>query len=305
MKENKVIKFLLNPPTCFIILTIILTLVFCISSIILVCLGLTAFVLSYVIYAFAGVTLSYAMFLIVKYSPRLKAQFLEFLKSKKFTRELLENYGYRTAVTTLVSLILNVLFGLFEITMSAISLSIWYGALGLYHIILSFTRLGILQTSRKKFKQGLSENKYKLGLYKRTGVCIILLNLALSGAIVQMMFSQRAFMYVGLMIYAMAAFAFYKITIAIVGLVKAKRTNNLSTEAFKNLNVVDGIVSIYALQTALIATFSTPETDMSYMNLITGVVVVILTIGLGALMIIKSNKLKKKLKENEDGRQEI
>ena len=132
--------------------------------------------------------------------------------------------------------------------------------------------------------------------YRNTGICVLVFNLALAGAIGQMIFSRRAFVYVGLMIFAMAAFSFWKITVSILGIFKARKHNDYSTQSLRNLNLTDAMVTLYGLQTALIATFSATEGgDMGYMNMITGIVVTVLSLALGVYMIIKSSKELKKL----------
>ncbi len=296
-KKDKIVAFLSDPPLWFYVCVYVLTLLFCIGSLLLVAFGVVG-VLSYIIFAFAGVFLAYTVFTVVKSAPKIKAKGKAVLEANKFTNKLMHDYAFRTKVFSGWSVFINVCFAGFEIVMSLVSHSIWYGALGSYHLLLCVTRFGVIYTLIKK--NGTNETELKarnLKLYKQCGWCIIAFNVALTGAIAQMMFSRKAFNYVGLMIFVMAAFAFYKITVAIVNIVKAKKFNDYGTQCLRNVNLTDAVVSIYALQTALIATFSTEAEfgSMRYMNFISGVAVVVVTIAVGVYMIAKSKKEQKKL----------
>ncbi len=114
-----------------------------------------------------------------------------------------------------------------------------------------------------------------------------------------MIFSDAHFTYMGWTIFAYAAYAFYKITMSIISFIKAHKQEDLTIRAIRNINLVDALVSILALQTALLTMFSEEETNISLFNTFTGIVVSLLSIGIGIYMIISANKKMKELqKEN-------
>ncbi len=302
MKDNKFLIFLKRPPKWFMILTFCLTVIFAGGSLVLLLLNLGEQFYSYIVYAFAGTFLAYAVYLIVILAPKIKKWYLDAIKKYKFTRKVYEDYKFRTVVFSCSSLIFNFCFGAFEIVMGAAYQSIWFGSLGLYHLILSLTRFGIVYRYYKQSKTQEVDFNKTLKTYKNTGICILIFNLALAGAMGQMIFSQRALEYVGLMIFAIAAYAFYKITISIIGIFKAKKHNDYLAQSLRNLNLTDAMVSLYALQTALIATFSIEQgTDMAFMNMATGIVVTVISIFIGIYMIVKSKKDNNKLNQTNKG----
>ncbi len=295
MKKEEFWQFIKHPPIWLSILTYCLTLVFSTLSIVLLVLNLAEKIYSYIVFILAAITLTYAVFLFVRSIPLIKVRFIDTLKKYKFTRKIYEDYSFRTIVFSCSSLIFNFCFGAFEIIMGAVAHSIWFGSLGLYHLILSSTRFGIVYRYYKQSKTQEVNLEQKLKTYKNTGVCILIFNLALAGAMGQMIFSRRAFEYIGLMIFFIATYAFYKITVSIIGIYKAKKHNDYNTQSLRNLNLTDAMVSLYALQTALIETFDVAGTDMSYMNMATGIVVTAISIFIGIYMIVKSRKEIKKL----------
>jgi hypothetical protein len=143
-------------------------------------------------------------------------------------------------------------------------------------------------------------------VYRNSGIITLALNVALSVAIGQMIFSDAHFTYMGLTIFAYAAYAFYKITMSIIALIKAHKQTDLTVRAIRNINLVDALVSILALQTALLTMFSDGEINISAFNTFTGIVVSLLSVGIGIYMIVSANKKMKELqKENKTNEQSI
>lgn len=110
----------------------------------------------------------------------------------------------------------------------------------------------------------------------------------------------------GWTVFAYAAYAFYKITMSIISFVKAHKQTDLTVRAIRNINLVDALVSILALQTALLTTFSTGEVNISTANTLTGIAVSFLSIAIGIYMIVSARKKMEELqKEKIDNEQSI
>ena len=173
--------------------------------------------------------------------------------------------------------------------------SIWFGALATYYILLAVMRGALLMYHRKK-RNLESGPLIRARNYRNTGILLLILNAALSSAIAQMIFDDRHYSYKDWLIFAFAAYAFYKITMAIINALKARRQDDLTIVAIRELNLVDGMVSILALQTALLHTFTEPgaNVDISTFNTLTGIAVSGSSIALSIYMIIKGNKTIKK-----------
>ena len=298
MKDKKsfieIWNWLKNPPTYVKILTFLIAFITSISSIIVaICIDLenNVNVLAYIIFALAGISLAYAVFLIIPIIPKTKEYIVAFMNKRNFTKKLLENYGFRTIVFAICTFIFSIVFAGVNAYLGIKYKSIWFGALATYYILLAFMRGGILVFHQKKDKKE-DENK-QIKLYKNCGIVLLILNIALSSSIAQMIFDGAHFVYVGLTIFAYAAYAFFKITMSIINFVKANRGQSLTIQAIRNINLADAVVSILALQTALLNTFSEGDIDVSLMNTFTGIIVSAFTIGLGIYMIVKSRKLKK------------
>lgn len=268
-------------------------------------------ILSYLSYALAAITFSYTVYTIVIFAPNMKNRLIKFMRKSQFVSRLLDNWGYRTVVFAGFALLINVLYVAFNGVIAIISHSIWYGALATYYILLTALRSGIVLYHRKKSKGKIyfknsaieetfsEEIKFKITEHKKyraCGVLLIILPVSLSFAILQMVVSGSAFIHYGWIIYAVAAYAFYKITMAIINIFKASKSDDMTIRALRCVSLADAMVSILALQTTLLFAFSNGA-PTGFANALTGGVVCALTIALGIYMIINANKRLKEIRK--------
>ena len=246
--------------------------------------------LIYALYAILLALFIYCFIFTVKYGGALISRSIS---SHEFTSRLASDRAYRTMVFSCVSFLINVAYVLFQTLMAIIYRSMWYGTFAVYYAMLCLVR-GVAvwaDISAKKRCGGNSEalRKAKLHTYMMCGVLLILLSAALAVALGYMIFNDISFRYAGLTIYVMAVYAFYKIIISIINLVNAKKFNDYGVQSLRNIRFIDALVSIFAIQTALIAAFNGEEDgSMHVMNAVMAAVVCLLTLGLGVYMIARS-----------------
>ncbi len=303
-------KKILNPPTCVKVLIFIITLISATLSLVMVGLGLENGLLSiiaYILFGVAGVSLAYSVYLIIPIFPKMKSGIIAWMEKYEFTHLLLRNFGFRTVIFAIGSFLMSLLFSSFNAYMGIKNRSIWYGALAAFYIALAFLRGGVLAYHKRRIgKKVQNDDYFKAKVYRNSGISTLILNIALSSAIAQMIFSGEHFTYMGLTIFVYAAYAFYKITISIIALVKAHKQTDLTVRAIRNINLVDALVSILALQTALLTRFNEGEINISIFNTFTGIIVSLLSVGIGIYMIASANKkLKEIQKENKTNEQSI
>jgi hypothetical protein len=239
----------------------------------------------------------------------MKKGVVSWMEKHEFTRLLLRNFGFRTVIFAIGSFLMSLLFGGFNAYMGIVNRSIWYGSLATFYIALAFLRGGVLAYHKKKrgkSYQSQNDEYVKAKTFRNSGIIMLILNIALSQALAQMIFSDAHFTYMGWTVFAYAAYAFYKITMSVIGLIKAHKQDDLTVRAIRNINLVDALVSILALQTALLTTFSEGEINISLFNTFSGVVVSIFSVGIGIYMIASANKKMKEIqKENKTNGQSV
>lgn len=288
-----------RPGAKILIPTYILTVIFVALALVMLFIGyegnLILEILAYTSYALAALTLAYTVYTIVIYAPTMKQDVMGFLKGHEITRQILENWGFRTLITSTFAFAFGIFNSVLNAYLGISQLSIWYGALAAYYIFLAIMRFGLLIYHRKKHDFE-SEALIRAKKYTQCGVWLLLLNVALSSAIAQMIFDDRGFQYKDWLIYAFAAYAFYKIIMSVINAVKAGRQDDLTIRAIREINMVDAAVSILALQTALLHTFGDGSLDISLFNTFTGSAVSIFSLSLSVVMIVRGSKKIKEIK---------
>lgn len=264
--------------------------------------------LAYIVYAVAAVTLGYAVYTLVLFAPRAKRKITALLQRFSFTNKLMEQYGFRTVAFAVVSFAISLGYVLFNGVIALVELSVWYGALAGYYLVLAIMRGEVLFFHRKKRgrinEKQTEKRRREVKIYRLCGVGLILLPLCLSFAILQMVIGENSFEHAGLTIYVSATYAFYKITMSVINAIKARSADDMTVRALRSINLADSFVSILALQTAMFKEFS-DGTGVGVANALTGGVVCALTAALGIYMIIKANTILKTIRRNKsNGRKE-
>lgn len=298
-------KKILNPPTWAKILTFNVSIVSAVGALLMLLVEYennALAIVAYTLFGIAGTSLAYSVYLLIPLFPKMKNGIIEWMERREFTHLLLRNFGFRTIVFSVGSFLMSVLFSAFNAYMGIANRSIWYGALATFYIALALIRGGVLTYHRSRMgKQDRRESDeyLKAKVYRNSGIVTLILNLALSSAIAQMIFSGAHFSYMGWTVFAYAAYAFYKITMSIISFIKAHKQTDLTVRAIRNINLVDALVSILALQTALLTMFSEGDINISLFNTLTGIAVSVLSVGIGIYMIVSANKKMKELQKED------
>lgn len=298
---KKLLNFFKQPPVWFVFVWLAITL--CAIAAALLCMFLLDSIINYVVYALSAISLGYLVYAIIITAPKIKRGIVSKLNQRNFTNKLINQFGFRTVVFAIVSFTLSAAYVAFNGVLGIINRSVWYGSLAAYYLILAVMRGIVIVFYRGKNKLVLKGKDFKaeaFKIYRLCGIGLIVLPIALSFAILNMVLGKNSFEHYGYTIYVAALYAFYKIIMAIYNAVKAKKSEDATVSALRNINLADALVSILALQTAMFKQFGGESSFQGYMNAATGTIVCVLTLAIGIIMIVWSNK---KLKENRDGRE--
>lgn len=173
---------------------------------------------------------------------------------------------------------------------------VWYGVLSAYYFVLILFRGGVLFADKKcseRFKD--DEKKTDISRWRinmASGAFLIVVELVMMGAITQMMLSERPVQSVEITAIITATYTFYKITMAVYNLIKARKISNPVTQSLRNLNFADACMSVVSLTVLLVSTFGDENTAVGihYMKYAVGFFVCALIIAMATFMIISANK---------------
>lgn len=222
------------------------------------------------------------------------------IEENPFTRRLTGDYRYRTVMFAFPGLVLNVVFALFNGVIGICVRSAWYGTLSAYYILLSVMRYLTVGYERKMSKRERNREALadEISVYHKCGILFLMMTAALCGMVILMVLKEEGKSYPGFLIYAVAAYTFYKLIISIVNLVKVRKLKSPLLMAIRDIGYIDACVSVLSLQTAMFASFGEGQKELTkLMNGLTGTVVCALVLCIGSYSIYSANKMKKGLSE--------
>ena len=311
-KHNKFIDWLLRPHGAWLILLYCVTIASVIGAILTMTVGDASdsrLIVSYALYGVAAVTLGYSVYTLVRIVPALKRNVKERLQKNEFTGKLLAHYGFRTIVFSILSLIVSAAYAVYNGVIAALSSSTFYGALASYYLLLVLLRGSVLFYHRQKKKTAATEEEHAedkktraLKVYGFCGSILIVLPFCLSFAVMEIVGADKAFEHAGYMIYVAAAYTFYKVIMSCVNLSKARKNEDMTIRAVRNINLADALVSVLALQTAMFRSFSSGINNGVF-NAVTGAAVCALTAALGIYMVINVCRKLRRLREVKEDTQ--
>lgn len=207
-------------------------------------------------------------------------------KTKKWLSKIKahNNLYDKAIISATAGFTINIAYALYHGIMGAASHSVWLLLLGAYYIILSVMRFSAVLYYRniKSSKNSFSE----LFLLNFLGWMLILTSVILGFSVYLSYRFDTAVKYHEITMISIAAYTFYKITLTIINIVKAKKYNSLLLIAIRNIGCADAAASLLSLQRSMIVSFDgMSKQESELMNLLTGIGVCIFTLSLGFYMI--------------------
>ena len=180
------------------------------------------------------------------------------------------------------SLTFNFIYALGNCVVGFLSSSWWFITVGAYYIVLTVTRYSVLQVRRK------AKGNYDTELFARkiTGILLVVLSFCIVGVNIMSAVKDRGTAFHEIVMITIATYTFTKITISIIGMVKAKHSASPVLKTLRNIALADACVSIYTMQRSMLVSFPGMETtDILLLNIFTGTAVwfVVLLLGINLI----------------------
>ena len=286
MGRRRLREILREPGKPLLIAVGALALLFVAGAVAMVVLGYDG-VWAYVVYAGAAVFFAYAVYLLIRFIPRIKVVFARAAEKSPALRRVLHDYGARTVVFASFAFAVNIGYAVFQGVMGILAHSLWFGLLACYYLLLSGLRGGVLFAEHRLRAAGGAEEppEGKLKIYRMCGVSLIVLDLAMCAAVTQMVLFGSPVRYGFVQVLVSAMYTFYKAILAVVNFVKAKRLRDPVVQSLRGVCAVDALISVVALETAMLATFGNGE-DMLALRAATGFAACAIAIAIGITMTV-------------------
>ena len=287
MDWKKIGKKLLFPP---IWLTVILVIASAAALVFIFVKGMEETISAYIVYLLAFYTLSTVTVFCVLVLPKQYSTLKQKVYANPLGNRFLTDRVFRTNVTLSVSFAISMLYVSINLWSWYMLKSYWFMVLAAYYVIMAVMRFLLVRYVRTQ-KIGTSI----LGEWKRSRICayiLLLINLSLSGAVLMILYQHRGYDYPGVMIYVMALYTFYALTMSIVDIVKYRKLGSPVMSTAKIVSLSAALVSMLNLETAMFAQFGgdlSPEHQRIFI-ILTGAGVSVTVVTLSIILIVRATK---------------
>lgn len=191
------------------------------------------------------------------------------------------NKTYKMAI---LSLVINVIYGAYNVIMGVASPSWWFLTAGTYYLILSVVRYFVLRAKKDEIKRILKPF---------TGSMLMVLSIPLAGMVVLASVKDRGTDFHEIAMITIALYTFTKLTFAIINIVKAKSKTPERIKILRNISFADAFVSIFSLQRSMLVSFEgMAANEIRIMNIATGSAVCVIVFFLGLNLVRKKRGSK-------------
>lgn len=196
---------------------------------------------------------------------------------------------YRLLTTAAAGLIFNLLYALYNGVLGLMAHSLWFVTMGAYYILLSTMRFTAVLAGRRGMLTGEGAD---IMIVRLSGILLVILAAVLAGSVYLSLTREVAVGYHKIVMITIATYTFSKLTLAIVGALKARRTRAPLLTAIRHIGCADAAASLLSLQRSMFASFGDAgsHTDTFIMNAAAGGAVCLFIVGLGIRMVTVRSK---------------
>ena len=287
MDWKKLGKKLLFPPA---FLMVILVIISAVALTLIFVKGLEESIPAYIFYVLAFYTLTVVTIFCAMVLPKQYSTIKQKIYDNPLGNRYMTDRVFRTNISLSISFVISMLYVGINLWSWHMLGSYWFMVLAVYYVIMAVMRFLLVRyvRIRKIGADILSE-------WKRSRICayiLLLINLSLSGAVLMILYQHRGYDYPGIMIYVMAMYTFYALTMSIVDIVKYRKMGSPIMSTAKIVSLSSALVSMLNLETAMFAQFGgdmSPENQQIFI-ILTGAGISITVVTLSVILIVRATK---------------
>lgn len=243
---------------------------------------------AYAAYVLSAYTLTVVCIFCVKTLPGYYRETREKLYQNPWGNRYMTDTAFKVRISLYLALGINLMYSAFKLAAGIYYSSFWWGAVAIYYIILSMIRFLLLRYMRNMSSEQDVISEYRR--YRLCGMMMVLLNLSLTGIIIQMVRDHKAYSYSEIMILASATYTFYTVTVSIIDMIKYRKYKSPVLSASKAIRFASALVALLSLETAMLAQYGDDEAFRRLMTGLTGAGVCIIVLAISVYMIVKANR---------------
>ena len=221
--------------------------------------------------------------------PQIIKFFKTLKRENKYVNRYFSDIQLRINISLYGSLVWNVAFAIFQLTLGFYHKSFWFYSMFAYYVILCVIRFFLVNHTRKYKANEEIKIEIKKSIF--CGYLLIAINLALAVIVFFMVYWNRTFYHHMITTIALAAYTFFTFTSAIINLVRYRKYKSPVYSSAKTISLIAGAVSMLTLESTMLTTFGTAESQLfsQIMLSLTGIAVIGFAITMAIIMIVKGN----------------
>lgn len=210
------------------------------------------------------------------------------------TARYLDDPFFRTEINLYFGTAVNALYIFIKFFSGLYLRSGWLIAFALYYTVLTILRTSLAQFVRQnEFKQDICAEYRR---YRLVGFLLLGMNIVLSGILSRMIALEEAVDYPGVLVYAVAAYTFYAVIIAVVGLIQYRRHGSPVISAIKVVNLTAAMMAMLSLEATMLHHFGGDDSRFRATMLgVSGLAASIIILSLSIYMILHATKKIRRL----------
>lgn len=247
-------------------------------------------------YLISSYTLTVVCMFCIKVIPGYYKAAKQKLHGNQYAHRYLTDVVFKTEIGLYRSLFVNMLYVAVNAIAGILYRTYWFGIFAVYYGIIAIMRFLLV---RYVGRNPIGDNH--LGELKRARLCagiLVTVNLALSGAVLMMLYFNRGFRYQGFLIYVIAMYTFYITVTAIIDMIKYRKYKSPVMSITKVIKMTSALFSMLFLETAMFAQFGTdtPPEVKRIMIMITGAAISATVVTMAIYMMVRTSKEIKEIK---------
>ena len=204
------------------------------------------------------------------------------------------------------SLVIKLIYAAVNLVIGAVNGSIWLQSMGLYYLVLAVVRavLGLYEGRMERLTDPV--RRYRLGWngFQICGILLLILHLTTTGVIFQIIRDGQSKAHGEILVIANAAYTFYQVVLAVIGVVRYQRNPSPIWGASRNIDLTEAWMSLFFLQASMLTQFGGGEQFRYLMNTLTGGAVCIMAV-FGAIGMIVHGHKRKQQGEMQNGESSV
>ena len=180
-------------------------------------------------------------------------------------RRIKQDYSFRTFLFSALSFLATAAFTGYNLFLYASYGYDWNFVIAVYYALLLTIKAYVLVSEVRFYKGGTDETEKEKKRKKKflvQSIFLFIIDFALIAPLSFMTKQKKPVRYTTVSAIAVAAYTFYKLTVAAYNAVKTRNKYNLSVNILRKINFIDALVSLLALQYTLIMTFGELKGNM-------------------------------------------